>query len=190
MGQVEGGGSLAPRRLAEHQKYHQTYKAEHYGMSTERLLCAKQDLAGLFGSLLDVGCGRGELLRLAEDMGMEARGVEVVPALIDGERVVYGEAHALPFPDKSFDHVTCMDVMEHLLPEDSERVVREFVRVARKTVILAISNVHSVFNGMELHINRKPYPVWDEFLRQWIDGEWEWKRGRNTISDTWILRLR
>lgn len=183
------GGHLAPRRLSEHKKYEAAYKSGGYRMGRDRLRCAREDIAGLEGSLLDVGCGRGEVLDLAESMDLTATGAEVVPDLIDGKRVVYGEAYALPFADKSFDHVTMFDVMEHLLPEDAERTVRELARVARQTVTLAISNVSDVRDGVELHINRRPYEDWDRDLRVWIPGEWEWLKGRNHVSDTWRLRL-
>ena len=183
-------GGLSSRRLSEHRKYAEAYKSRDYRMGRDRLRCAREDLEGLTGSLLDVGCGRGEVLRLAEELGLEAFGAEVVPSLIDGKQVVYGEAYDLPFADDSIDHVTMFDVMEHLLPEDAERTVRELARVSRETVTLAISNVSDVRNGVELHINRRPYEDWDRDLREWVPGEWEWKRGRNHVSETWVLRLR
>jgi SAM-dependent methyltransferase len=160
-------------------------------MGMERMQCAEEDLRTLKpGSLLDVGCGRGEVLRLAESLGFTVKGVEVVPALIDGERVVEGKAYELPFPDGSYDHVTMFDVMEHLLPEDSERVCKELQRVSRETVVLTVSNVSHIHRGEEMHINRRPYAEWDADFRRWFDGEVEWVSGRNSISDTWRVRFR
>jgi SAM-dependent methyltransferase len=189
-GSLVDGGQLAPRRQSELAKYVEAYRATDYRMGSGRMDSAMRDIADFEGSLLDVGCGRGELLDIAEGFGLESKGVEVVPDLIDGERVMYGEAYALPFPDKSFDHVTMFDVMEHLLPEDAERTVRELARVARQTVTIAISNVSDVRHGVELHINRRPYEDWDRDLRRWVRGEWEWRAGRNHVSETWALRLR
>jgi ubiquinone/menaquinone biosynthesis C-methylase UbiE len=85
-------------------------------------------------SLLDVGCGEGEMLR---------RGV--VPAatrtvLFDRSRDsaahVIGSVDALPFASRSFDVVTCMEVLEHL-PEPAA-ALREMARVARRAVILSV----------------------------------------------------
>lgn len=184
------GGHLAPRRQSELDKYPKAYSDSGYRMGNARMQAAEADLRLLRpGSLLDVGCGRGEVLRLAEGMGFTVKGVEVVPALIDGERVVEGLAYALPFPDNSFDHVTMYDVMEHLLPEDSERVCRELQRVSRETVTLTVSNISHIHRGVEMHINRRPYADWDADFRRWFAGEVEWVRGRNDISDTWRVRL-
>lgn len=184
------GGHLAPRRHSEEAKYPGAYQDSGYRMGSDRMRCAREDLSALQpGSLLDVGCGRGEVLALAESMGHSVQGVEVVPDLIDGQRVVYGLAYELPFPDKSFNHVTMFDVMEHLLPEDSERVCRELERVATDTVILTVSNISHVHRGVEMHINRRPYEEWDRDFRRWFSGEVRWIRDRNTISDTWAVRL-
>lgn len=154
------------------------------------MVAAEKVLTGLTGTLLDVGCGRGEVLNLAERLGMRATGAEVVPALIAADpRVVYGEAWALPFPDKHFDHVTMFDVMEHLLAEDSERVCRELQRVARQTVILAVANGSSKLDGVELHINRRPYREWDLDFRRWFTGDVSWTPTRGeSISETWVVR--
>ena len=176
-------------RAEEMQKYAVAYKDPAYRMGQRRKVAATQVLEGLTGSLLDVGCGRGEVLAMAEAQGMTVQGVEVVPALLKPPRVIYGEAWALPFPDKSFDHVTMMDVMEHLLAEDSERVCRELQRVARQTVILAVANGSSRLNGVELHINRRPYREWDIDFRRWFTGEVSWTPTRGAaISETWVIR--
>src|SRR5262245_63959388 len=84
-------------------------------------------------SYLDVGCGRGEMLRQAQSLGFRLiHGLEVVPALIDNERVTYGEAYALPYDDHTWDVVVLFDVLEHLLPGDDEAACREAGRVARR----------------------------------------------------------
>ena len=188
---TETAGGLIQGRQREESKYSDAYKDLGYRMGHARMRSAEDDLRSLNpGSLLDVGCGRGEVLSLAESMGFTVLGVEVVPSLIDGVRVVEGKAYDLPFPDSSFDHVTLYDVMEHLLPEDAERVCRELQRVSRETVILAVSNISHIHQGEEMHINRRPYADWDADFRRWFDGDVEWLSGRNSISDTWRIRLR
>jgi hypothetical protein len=42
----------------------------------------------------------------------------------------------LPFADRSFDVVLCLEVLEHIPPQSRARVVSELCRVARKTVII------------------------------------------------------
>lgn len=181
-------------RKLEHQKYVQAYSNERYAMGQPRMDDAVGDLAGLpcGGSYLDVACGRGEMLRHAEALGFSpVQGTEIVPALIDGSRVIYGEVHALPFPDKSFDVVTMLDVIEHLIPGDDEKACRELARVARRHILLTANNRESKKAiGEELHINRRPYEEWDSLFRSWFPGRVRWiKEPRNYISETWRVDL-
>jgi ubiquinone/menaquinone biosynthesis C-methylase UbiE len=120
------------------------------------------------------------------------QGTEVVPALIDGQRVVRAEAHALPFADKSFDVVSLFDVIEHLIPGDDEAVCREMARVSRRHVLITANNKPS-FNkaGDDLHINKRPYEEWDRLFRSWFPGAVHWLTGapRNHVSEGWRIDL-
>ena len=178
-------------REAEFVKYEAVYRHASYAMGQTRKQAIFRYLAEdpEKGSLLDVGTGRGETLDLAESLGYEpVRGTEVVPYLIDGERVVRGEVHALPFPDQSFDWATMFDVMEHLLPGDDEAAVRELCRVSRVGVVLTIANFPSIKDGMDLHINIRAYREWDGLLRQWApDHVVDWLPRYGSISEGWRL---
>jgi ubiquinone/menaquinone biosynthesis C-methylase UbiE len=95
-------------------------------------------------TLLDAGCGEGELLRRGV---LEAR---VAPVCLDlqtesladlrattgQKRLICGSVAALPFPARSFDAVLCMEVLEHL--EDPASAVRELARVAGSALILSV----------------------------------------------------
>lgn len=183
--------NLDQARAAEIAKYSVQYQSNNYGMGDARKRAAQLELGELRGchSLLDVGCGRGEVLTMAETLGMEARGVEVVEGLIHPPRIVAGLAWDLPFPDQSFDVVTMFDVMEHLLAEDSERVCRELARVASKHVLLTVANFSHRLDGVELHITRRPYQDWDADFRRWFSGTVEWRPNRDSISETWLVTL-
>jgi SAM-dependent methyltransferase len=101
---------IAQRRRAEFGKYERAYKLNaRYQMKRARFLDAAHDLARLpgRGAFLDVSCGRGEMLAEAERIGFHyVRGTEIVADLIDGNRVVYGEVHALPFQAGAFNVAT------------------------------------------------------------------------------------
>jgi ubiquinone/menaquinone biosynthesis C-methylase UbiE len=183
------------QRQAEWQKYARVYaEPVPYAMGARRKRAAVDNLQALTvrGSYLDVGAGLGEMLDAAEQLGFSpAMGTDVVPKIIDGERVRFGSADALPFADKSFDVVSMFDVAEHLVPGDDELACYELKRVARRYVLLTACNTHSVWGDptQELHINRRPYEAWDKLFAQWFAPH-PTRRLPNphlAISETWLV---
>lgn len=168
---------------------------QSYRMGDRRMADAIRHLTALptRGAYLDVGCGRGEMLGRAAALGFApVKGTEIVPALLDGERIVRGEVHALPFADKSFDVVTMLDVIEHLIPCDDELACRELARVARAYVLITANN-HASFNsaGDDLHIIRRPYDEWDRLITAWFaPARVTWLEGpRRHVSQAWRVDL-
>jgi SAM-dependent methyltransferase len=87
-------------------------------------------------SLLDVGCGRGELLARAGvpfsvGVDMASRGIRHLP----GPKAV-AAIQALPFADASFDVVLCAETLEHLDPAILGDAAAELARVARRHVVV------------------------------------------------------
>lgn len=152
-------------RSAEIAKYAEAYQRPGYAMGDERRAAVARILAETQrGTLIDVGTGRGETLAIAASLGFAiVAGTEVVPALC-GALVVYAEAWALPFADKSADVVTCFDVLEHLLPDDQPLALAELVRVGREVIVTAADYSHCE-NGVEYHVGRRPYPEWEEMMQ-------------------------
>jgi SAM-dependent methyltransferase len=92
--------------------------------------------------ILDAGCGSGRTLDELADYG-DACGVDLSPAAVDATRSRGHEAHLgavgdLPFPDATFDLVTCLDVIEHT--PDDRRTLGELRRVTRPggTLLLTV----------------------------------------------------
>lgn len=105
--------------------------------------------AGQCNSLLDVGSGRGVFLfpLLREFPYLEVTSVDILPhrvALLDCiSKGGVGNLHPIlanicdcVFPDKSFDVVTMLEVLEHI--PDTETAVRNAVRLARNYVIVSV----------------------------------------------------
>ena len=97
-------------------------------------------------SVLDVGCGRGEILRHAAQLGADAYGIDYAPVAVNmsrqvieplegvapGRTAVYlADAKSLPFPDATFDRVLMFDVVEHLHPWELDRALEEVRRVLK-----------------------------------------------------------
>ena len=111
-------------------------------------------------SLLDVGAGSGELLRVA---AREARGrgwrVRLVGLELNARSAraileesqefaeivaVQGDAFHLPFADKAFDYVVCSLFTHHFRDEGVVRVLGEFGRVARRRVFVIDLHRHAL----------------------------------------------
>ncbi len=87
--------------------------------AADRRLEILEGAVGLPGTLLDVGCGSGEVLRVAARRGWDATGVEPVAesAAIAQERGLDVRATLLQesgLPERSFDVVSAFHVLEHM----------------------------------------------------------------------------
>jgi 2-polyprenyl-3-methyl-5-hydroxy-6-metoxy-1,4-benzoquinol methylase len=74
------------------------------------------------GRLLDVGCGTGDLLEVAHDAGYTVTGVEPCTAAAEHagvrfgcERILHGRYERSMFPENSFDAVTLVHVIDHVV---------------------------------------------------------------------------
>lgn len=172
--------------------YPGAYENKQYAMGMQRKMWAQQVLMGLpSGSLFDVGCGRGEMIAFASNIGHRpAHGCETVPELIGGP-VVFGLAHALPPRDNEYDIVTMFDVMEHLTEADCMAAIGELQRIARKHIILSISNRPSIVKGVDLHITKKPYSEWDAILKENIPKAkiYHLLPDRDCVCEMWRIDL-
>lgn len=91
----------------------------------------------LKGRVLDVGCDEAVLIEL---LGQERySGVGMTKEA--GVRVDLEKAGRLPFQDKSWDTILCLDVLEHL--NNLYEMCDEIFRVARENIILSLPNCWS-----------------------------------------------
>jgi len=88
--------------------------------------------------LLDVSCGTGNLIRCAEERGIEGHGIDVSETAVmlarskvkNSERIVLADASSLPYKDGYFDLVTNFASLQYY--PDQGKAISEMVRVARK----------------------------------------------------------
>jgi SAM-dependent methyltransferase len=80
--------------------------------------------------VLDVGCGRGELLQLLAEAGVEARGIDIDPGMVEragakGLRVEQADAvsYLERQPEGALGAVVAVQVIEHLSYEDLQSLL-------------------------------------------------------------------
>lgn len=117
--------------------------------------------------VLDVGSGRGEILRRCADLGAFACGIDFAPVAVRITRdvvspgggtsgsiaVCQADAKMVPFPDCTFDRVLMFDLVEHLHPWELDQALLEVRRVLRSDGRLII---HTAPNAW---YDRYAYPL-------------------------------
>lgn len=102
---------------------------------------------GKFSNLLDVGCGEGftekiilEKFTKAKLTGIDISLQAIKKASLRNPQAKYltGSVFKLPFKNRSFDLVICLEVLEHL--KTPQKALTELIRVTRKRLIISVPN--------------------------------------------------
>ena len=99
------------------------------------------------GALLDVPAGEGALAARLIDAGFDVRCCDLYPEIfrLEGVDINQGNLDAeLPFGDRSFDYVTCLEGLEHI--ENPQQAMREFARVLKPGghLIVSVPNILNI----------------------------------------------
>lgn len=129
VGGVEQHYSMdADEFFRNHDVERKLWAGRHFIAHAERLTGGK-------GKVLDVGAGRGELLRAAREAGWSAVGIEPSPSFAEyaarysGAEIMRAPVEQCGFEAESFDAVILAAVLEHLYNPDE--VVGEIARILR-----------------------------------------------------------
>jgi 2-polyprenyl-3-methyl-5-hydroxy-6-metoxy-1,4-benzoquinol methylase len=120
---------LPARGLEQHydlnaDEYFQHHDVDNKGRIARELLNQGALLTGGKGRVLDVGVGRGELLRIAKEEGWQAVGIEPSPSFAEyarkhsGAEVLCEPVEESNLPSEGFDVVILSAVLEHLYQPD------------------------------------------------------------------------
>ena len=99
------------------------------------------------GRLLDIGCGRGELLHVAKKQGWDVCGAEVSKGFADYAKnnfdvdVKVGELDNLKFADGEFDAVSLVAVLQHT--HNPREILSEVNRILRDKGLLFMETMNN-----------------------------------------------
>ncbi len=101
-------------------------------------------IPGNIKSVLDVGCGNGSFLNYLETLHKFDRlvGIDTSDEALRHVKTekIKGNSTNLPFNDKEFELVTCLEVLEHLSVNEYQNTISELRRVSSKFIILSVPN--------------------------------------------------
>ncbi len=147
---------------------------ESYGEIVSERFRIPLELAAISSGMciLDVGCGRGEILIHADKRGASAYGFDYAESALkmaaeaiakhpQAHRILIHLANAqqLPYPDNCFDRVFMLDVVEHLYPHELHQSLIEIRRVLRPSGRLIIHTMPNTW------YYRWGYPLFRMFHR-------------------------
>ncbi len=122
--------------------------------------------------MLEVGCGSQGVAAFWDErvIGLDidfsdytSLARQVAPNLAP----VMGDAGALPFPEGTFSHVLCIDVLEHIPPEKRSEVISECFRVCHDRVTIAFP-----YGTTAQSLDRRIYNYWRRSglpVPRWLD---------------------
>jgi SAM-dependent methyltransferase len=120
------------------------------------------------GSLLDVGCGLGTWLSVAQDLGvpqvfgLDGDYVDRIRLEIDsGDFLAADLNEPLPSAPGAVDMALCLEVAEHLESDAADRLVRELCERA-DVVVFSAATPGQLGTG---HINLRPQSSWVEVFK-------------------------
>lgn len=142
---------------------------------------------------LDVGCGAGQILRLARAAGIVVVGTEIVPTLFDRQLAGF-EVHLaalpnLPFPDRSFDLAFAVDVLEHLDEPLVAPSIDELHRVTSKFLVVEVSSEPwhwTMADGQRVDVHRTQRSL--EWWREQIARKFDDVVARGDVV-AWVKKL-
>ena len=124
-------------------------------------LCGSLD--GQPGTILDVGCGMGRFLEIAQAEGWVGQGLELFSGIAQktsgrlGIKVHRGSILEADLPGKSFDLITLFDVIEHI--GEPVRALEICKRILKPGGVLVLTTPN--FNGLGRRVmGRDAFAIW------------------------------
>lgn len=99
------------------------------------------------GKILDVPSGEGALALRLKNLGFDVFCADLYPQIFKLEGVENRQANLdekLPYSDKSFDYIVCIEGLEHI--ENPANAIREFSRLLKEngTLVVSVPNIMNI----------------------------------------------
>lgn len=115
--------------------------------------------------LIDVGCGRGQIVRELVRKSAEAYGIDWIKQDTANGHITIGDITKLKDLSK-YQTALCIDVLEHLNEKDIVKVLKA-LKTAKSCVIMIYSgSAKEPGCEEELHITNKPIEWWDKLMQK------------------------
>lgn len=133
-------------------------------------------------TILEIGCGFGRNIKFLIENGIEPNkitGIDISSKMIKNARIYIqsnkvklqvADVLSLPFKNREFDLVLVHGVFMHVKPQDIEAVIRETLRITKKTLI----NIEQNYNGNEytfVHDYKKLYKENKSKIKEYVHNK-------------------
>ncbi len=143
---------------SDERRFWENYAGSYQGAkNAELLIFLSKPYIG--ARVLDAGAGDGSLVR-ALLAHANVTGVDMAPK---GVGVDQGDLTKLPYSDGAFDTVFCVEVIEHLSPQDTSKVLGELRRVLAPSGVLIVTTPYAE----DLEENLVTFPRCDISFHRW-----------------------
>jgi 2-polyprenyl-3-methyl-5-hydroxy-6-metoxy-1,4-benzoquinol methylase len=127
-----------------------------------------KSIQGAAGTLLDVGCGTGRFIEVAQEENWAVAGLELFSGVAEetarrlGIKVTVGSILEADLPAHSFDVITMFDVIEHV--EEPVLALQSCARMLKPGGVLVLTTPN--FNGLGRRlVGKNAFAIWpDEHL--------------------------
>lgn len=151
--------------------------------------------------ILDIGCGQGQILKEAENMGVFSYGVDISEEGLmsaknnsPNSKIICCNAEKLPFKNKFFDHIIMLGTLEHFLNPADALLEATRVLIPEGKLCIVVPNLYYIKHIGNIW-RKKKTPLTDQII-ELVKSFTGWKRFfeenglrvREVFKDNHILR--
>lgn len=134
---------------------------QSYATRVDSALCLLSAFAylGLPETMLDIGCGKGHLVKVASALGVDCNGVDISISDYDGDSLISHCDLTEPIAFDAYDMVLCLEVAEHIEQKYAPVIVQSISTSLGHSSTLLFSAA-TVGQGGFGHVNEQPNDYW------------------------------